>query len=51
MAFFVVLAGALLLLPVVLWRGVIWQAEGWAIATALGLEPPTRWRWGPVQGI
>lgn len=37
MAFFVVLVGALLLLPVVLWRGVIWQAEGWAIATALGL--------------
>lgn len=37
MAFFVVLVGAVLLLPVVLWRGVIWQAEGWAIATALGL--------------
>ncbi len=38
MAFLVALAGAIILLPAVLWRGVIWQAEGWALgyATALG---------------
>lgn len=37
MAFLVVLTGALLLLPIVLWRNVIWQAEGWAIGYALAL--------------
>lgn len=37
MAFLVVLAGAAILLPVILWRGMLWQAEGWAIGYALAL--------------
>jgi drug/metabolite transporter (DMT)-like permease len=36
-AFFVALIGAVLLLPIVLWRGVLWQAEGWAVGYALAL--------------
>lgn len=37
MAFGVALAGAVVLLPLVLWRGVIWQAEGWALGYAVAL--------------
>lgn len=37
MAFGVALAGAVVLLPFVLWRGVIWQAEGWALGYAVAL--------------
>lgn len=37
MAFGVALAGAVVLLPLVLWRGVIWQAESWALGYAVAL--------------
>lgn len=36
-AFSVALIGAVLLLPIVLWRGVLWEAEGWAVGYALAL--------------
>jgi drug/metabolite transporter (DMT)-like permease len=34
MALLVIVAGAFLLLPIVLWRGLLWQAEGWALGYA-----------------
>ncbi|MBL8789032.1 MAG: DMT family transporter [Rhizobiales bacterium] len=37
MAFLVCLVGAALVLPFVLWRGVIWQAPAWALGYALAL--------------
>jgi drug/metabolite transporter (DMT)-like permease len=37
MAFFVCLVGAALVLPIILWRGVIWQAPLWAVGYALAL--------------
>ncbi len=37
MALLVIAAGALLLLPFVLWRGLLWQAEGWALGYAAAL--------------
>jgi uncharacterized membrane protein len=37
MALLVIVAGALLLLPIVLWRGLLWQAEGWALGYAVAL--------------
>ena len=36
-ALLVIVAGALLLLPIVLWRGLLWQAEGWALGYAVAL--------------
>jgi drug/metabolite transporter (DMT)-like permease len=37
LAFGVVVVGALLLLPLVLWRGTLWSAPQWALAYALAL--------------
>ena len=37
MALLVIVAGAFLLLPIVLWRGLLWQAEGWALGYAAAL--------------
>jgi drug/metabolite transporter (DMT)-like permease len=37
MSFWIMLAGAALLVTPVLWRGLIWQADGFSIALALGM--------------
>jgi drug/metabolite transporter (DMT)-like permease len=37
MALGVLVAGALLLLPIVLWRGLLWQTDSWSLLVALAL--------------